>query len=243
MPHDLSLYSNKVTGLFCLLFGHQSLVLWINFPDKFNWERTSIFRCWGKTPIRCGRRVAGIHVPSGICDSTSYSSPFYPKAALLACWMPDKGSWVNNQLGQQLIVSTRTNITAKHQLCCKDQKHFSTQKLTFLSTLKSSHIVWVVSTWPEEFGCRSWRLEAWQHYVTGLGLLQLQVPVCFMLMSLDPQLRHIKSTHTLGNGFSWWVVTWQLGFFLNFVHGINNRNKIGFVQIFKYLGRPLILCI
>lgn len=119
--------------------------------------------------------------------------------------MPDKGSRVNNKLGQWRIVPARTNIIAEHQLCCKDQKHFSTQKLTFLSTLKFSDVGWVVSTWPEGFGCRSWRLEAWQRYVTGLSLLQLQAPVCFMWMSLDPQLRQVKSTQTLG--FSWWAVT------------------------------------
>lgn len=169
--------------------------------------------------------------------------------------MPDKVSRVTNTLGQWLIVPTRTNITAEHQLCCKDQKHFSTQELTFLSTLKSSHIAWVVSTWPEEFGCSSWRLEARQGYVTGLSLLQLQVPVCFMLMSLDPQLRHIKSTHTPANGFSWWVVTlvtlmtsflcvhstkwlWNLAvsFFLKFLLGINNGNSIGFVQLYRSLN-------
>lgn len=119
--------------------------------------------------------------------------------------MPGKGSRVNNKLDKWLIVPARTNIAAEHQLHCKDQKYFSTQRLTFLNTLKSSHMAWVVSTWPEEFGCHSWRLQAWQCYVTALSLLQLQVPVCFIFISLDPQLRHIKSTHTLGNGFSWVV--------------------------------------
>lgn len=34
MPHSLSLYSNKVTELFCLFSGHNPLASWINFPNN-----------------------------------------------------------------------------------------------------------------------------------------------------------------------------------------------------------------
>lgn len=34
MPHSLSLYSNKITGLLCFLFSHKHLASWINFPNN-----------------------------------------------------------------------------------------------------------------------------------------------------------------------------------------------------------------